>query len=361
MPTLKNILVKKMISDVELCYFETFRANASKFNMVLLYKEPSRIPEIVEMTDIKPEDIKEQLKASNSNITFAGGLPLTWMKEVRVRRSITATQPLHFDHEDSEQSASLTREKRVADTEESQGEISSTITQLEAENVAKSRLELLVKISSNSANSESEVRERKQKSSSQQTDEKVEESQGQRDSPSSPRVSTVADPGSASGQPETQKSQVTKCPQCRQDFKKEKEFNIHMKCLHSFKCDFCPLKFTFANGLNDHINREHQELLGRSKRRKASKIPFFSPSLTRQQQEVSQEKKRKTKNMNNPTGPKTEPCDQNPWSSQAPTLQGDRGGREQMEDTSPCEATESMIRLLKNHAKICQVRCTRKH
>ena len=139
MPTLKNILVKKMISDVEVCYFETFCANASKFNMVLLYKEPSRIPEIVEMTDIKPEDIKEQLKASNSNITFAGGLPLTWMKEVRVRRSITATQPLHFDHEDSEQSASLTREKRVADTEESQGEISSTITQLEAENVAKSR------------------------------------------------------------------------------------------------------------------------------------------------------------------------------------------------------------------------------
>ena len=139
MPTLKNILVKKMISDVEVCYFETFCANASKFNMVLLYKEPSRIPEIVEMTDIKPEDIKEQLKASNSNITFAGGLPLTWMKEVRVRRSITATQPLHFDPEDSEQSASLTREKRVADTEESQGEISSTITQLEAENVAKSR------------------------------------------------------------------------------------------------------------------------------------------------------------------------------------------------------------------------------
>ena len=49
-----------------------------------------------------------------------------------------------------------------------------------------------------------------------------------------------------------------KCSQCRQDFKmKEKEFIAHMKSRHSFKCQYCPLKFTFMNGLNDHVNREH--------------------------------------------------------------------------------------------------------
>ena len=86
---LKNILVKHFISDVELCYFETFSASATKFNMVLLYKEPTRQPEIIDtdgMTGIKSEEIKEQMRACNSNIKFAEGLPLNWsqiMEEVR--------------------------------------------------------------------------------------------------------------------------------------------------------------------------------------------------------------------------------------------------------------------------------------
>ena len=53
--------------------------------------------------------------------------------------------------------------------------------------------------------------------------------------------------------------QSFKCPKCRLDFKKEKEFISHQNSRHSFKCEFCPLQFNYANGLSDHVNKEHQE------------------------------------------------------------------------------------------------------
>ena len=49
------------------------------------------------------------------------------------------------------------------------------------------------------------------------------------------------------------------CPKCQLDFKKEKEFAIHLSSRHPFKCEFCPLQFNFSNGLSDHVNKEHQE------------------------------------------------------------------------------------------------------
>ena len=85
MATLKDILAKHILSDVQLCYFETF-AFSRKFNLVLMYKEPRKHEIIEGITDLNPEDIKEQLRVSNTSIKFAEGLPLNWsliMEEVR--------------------------------------------------------------------------------------------------------------------------------------------------------------------------------------------------------------------------------------------------------------------------------------
>ena len=86
MATVKDILVQHIISDVELCYFETFSPSPTKFNLVLLYKDHGKLQFIEGISEVKPEDMKEELRASNRNIKFAEGLPLNWsqlMKEVR--------------------------------------------------------------------------------------------------------------------------------------------------------------------------------------------------------------------------------------------------------------------------------------
>ena len=72
MATVKDILVQHIISDVELCYFETFSANTDtgKFNLVLLYKEHGKHQFIEGISEIKPEDMKEELRACNRNIKF---------------------------------------------------------------------------------------------------------------------------------------------------------------------------------------------------------------------------------------------------------------------------------------------------
>ena len=48
------------------------------------------------------------------------------------------------------------------------------------------------------------------------------------------------------------------CPECGLKFgKDEAKYSHHIKMDHPFKCNFCPLKFTYKNGLQDHQNKEH--------------------------------------------------------------------------------------------------------
>ena len=86
MATVKDILLKHFISDVEQCYIETISDVSRRFNMVLLFKENIRHEFIKGINSNNLEDLKEQLSTCNSNIKFAEGLPLNWsqiMKEVR--------------------------------------------------------------------------------------------------------------------------------------------------------------------------------------------------------------------------------------------------------------------------------------
>ena len=48
------------------------------------------------------------------------------------------------------------------------------------------------------------------------------------------------------------------CPECNQNFgKNESQFNVHRNQIHAFPCKYCPLKFTYANGKEEHQNKEH--------------------------------------------------------------------------------------------------------
>eukprot|EP00092_Neocalanus_flemingeri_P007418 GFUD01008011.1.p1 GENE.GFUD01008011.1~~GFUD01008011.1.p1 ORF type:complete len:2535 (+),score=676.26 GFUD01008011.1:509-8113(+) len=48
------------------------------------------------------------------------------------------------------------------------------------------------------------------------------------------------------------------CPECHQKYgKNESQFNNHIRQKHNFPCKFCPLKFTYVNGLEEHSNSVH--------------------------------------------------------------------------------------------------------
>ena len=46
------------------------------------------------------------------------------------------------------------------------------------------------------------------------------------------------------------------CPQCEDVFT-EKELGCHMRQDHAHKCNFCPLRFTYVNGRDNHENSVH--------------------------------------------------------------------------------------------------------
>ena len=62
---------------------------------------------------------------------------------------------------------------------------------------------------------------------------------------------------------ETQSRRPLQCPKCLLVHKKESQYRIHISKNHQFKCEFCPLSFTFANGLSEHKNLEHPATLSR--------------------------------------------------------------------------------------------------
>jgi len=48
------------------------------------------------------------------------------------------------------------------------------------------------------------------------------------------------------------------CPECNQKYgKNEAQYNNHIRQQHNFPCKFCPLKFTYVNGLEEHLNSVH--------------------------------------------------------------------------------------------------------
>merc|ERR1719483_327462 len=48
------------------------------------------------------------------------------------------------------------------------------------------------------------------------------------------------------------------CPECNQKYgKNEAQYNNHIRQKHNFPCKYCPLRFTYVNGLEEHLNSVH--------------------------------------------------------------------------------------------------------
>lgn len=62
----------------------------------------------------------------------------------------------------------------------------------------------------------------------------------------------------AMSEPSRKKPPKFVCPECNQKYgKNEAQYNNHIRQQHNFPCKFCPLKFTYVNGLEEHSNSVH--------------------------------------------------------------------------------------------------------